>query len=105
VSNPDFACRGSSLAAQVAEPATVVAVTLPVADVGEAVRWYQEVFRCRLLRQEPDRAVLAFANLDLHLVRGELSAPGLVLQQRDARRLGATARRADGTRSLHLVDP
>lgn len=105
VTNPDFACQGSSLAAQAQGPARVLAVGLPVADLDAAVRWYQDVFRCQLVTRQPERAVLAFSNLELHLLLGETAAPGLLVQQQDVQRLGATARRADGSRSLHLVDP
>lgn len=103
--NPDFACHGSSLHATTAGPASVRAVTLRVGDLSQAVAWYADVFRCRIVRQDAARAVVAFANLELHLVVGLLDPPGLCVHKTDVARLGATARRADGSRTMHLVDP
>jgi predicted enzyme related to lactoylglutathione lyase len=105
VSNPDFACHGTSLAAAAAGPARVRHVTLRVGDLGAALRWYGSVFHCRVVQQQPDRAVIAFANLELQLVLGELEPPGLSVQAADVAALGATERLPDGGRVLRLVDP
>lgn len=105
VSNPDFACHGTSLAATVDEPASVRFAVLRVGDLAAAVKWYAEVFRCRVVSQQADRAVVAFANFELQLVLGELEPPGLCVRAADVARLGGTERRADGSRALRLVDP
>jgi predicted enzyme related to lactoylglutathione lyase len=107
--NPDFACRGMPLAATPAEPAAVLALMLPVADVAAAVRWYQDVFRVRLIRQDQNGAVVAFANLELHLqAAGSASiatASSITVAMADASRLGGSSRQPDGSRQLQLVDP
>lgn len=105
VTNPDFSCHGTLLSTRAADPATIEHVTLAVADIARAVEWYRAVFRCRVDHQGPDRAVLAFANLAVHLVADALEPPSLTVASADVQNLGATERRADGTRSLRLVDP
>jgi catechol-2,3-dioxygenase len=105
VTNPDFAVHGSSLSTRAAEPAAIEHVTLAVADVARAVEWYHAVFRCRVVARQHDRAVLAFANLAVHLVADGLEPPSLTVSTADVQNLGATERRPDGARALRLVDP
>jgi hypothetical protein len=105
VSNPDFACHGTSLAVTTSEPAAVRHATLRVGDLAAAVQWYAEVFRCRIVSQQTDRVVVAFANFELQLVLGDLEPPGFCVRAADVARLGGTERRSDGSRALRLVDP
>ena len=105
VNNPDFACHGSSLVARGKQVATVRAVALPVADVARAVAWYTEVFGCRVVRQEPQRAVVAFANLELHLTAPQLDPPVLTLVAPDVPGLATASREANGARVLRMTDP
>lgn len=99
--NPDFATH---TAAEVA-PAVLRAVTLPVADVARAVAWYADVFGCRVVRQDALRAVVAFANLELHLVVPSLSPPALTVFARHFAGNGTPVRNVDGGRGLRVTDP
>lgn len=99
--NPDFATH---TAAEVA-PAVLRAVTLPVADVARAVAWYADVFGCRVVRQDALRAVVAFANLELHLVVPSLSPPALTVFARHFAGNGNAERNVDGGRGLRVTDP
>jgi hypothetical protein len=104
VSNPDFACQATAPARD-AEPPRALALTLAVADVPAAARWYAELLRCPVVEQSADAATLRLPNLDLRLVRGELAPPGLVLRHPDVLHLGAAARSHGSTRELAIVDP
>jgi hypothetical protein len=104
VTNPDFACHGVPLAVTAAEPATVLALRLPVADVAAAVRWYQDVFRVRVVRHDALSAVVAFRNLEVQL-EATAAPTGLTVAMPDALRLGQATRHADGSRQLQLLDP
>ena len=99
--NPDFATH---TAAEVA-PAVLRAVTLPVADVARAVAWYADVFGCRVIRQDALRAVVAFANLELHLVVPSLSPPALTVFAKHFAGNGTPVRNVDGARGLRVTDP
>jgi len=99
--NPDFAAH---TAAELA-PAVLRAVTLPVADVARAVAWYAEVFGCRVVQQEPLRAIVAFANLELHLVVPALSPPALTVFAKRFAGHRAGARQVDGSGGLRVTDP
>ena len=102
--NPDFACHAAPLRQPPASD-SVQSVVLHVGDVARAAVWYQEVFRCQLVRQEQGRAIVAFGNLQLHLVAPELQPPGITIQREDVAAFGRTSRSADGGRRLQMVDP
>jgi hypothetical protein len=104
VTNPDFACHGVPLAVTTAEPAAVLAIRLPVADLVAAVRWYQDVFRVRVVRQDALSAVVQFRNLEVQL-EAAAPPPTLTVAMPDALRLGNATRQPDGSRQLQLVDP
>lgn len=99
--NPDFAAH---TAAEVA-PAVLRAVTLPVADVARAVAWYADVFGCRVVHQEPLRAIVAFANLELHLVVPALAPPALTVFAPRFAGHRAGARKVDGAGGMRVTDP
>jgi hypothetical protein len=103
-SNPDFACQ-SAAPARVAEPARALAVTLGVADVAAAARWYADLLHCPVLEQTTARATLRLPNVDLQLVASPHAPPGLVLQHPDVRQLGAATRTHGTARELQIVDP
>jgi hypothetical protein len=104
VRNADFACQAHAPAGA-AEPPRALAVTLAVADVAAAARWYAELLHCPVVAASADAATLRLPNLDLRLVRGELSPPALTLRHADVSRLGAGARGHDSARELAIVDP
>ena len=104
VSNPDFACQ-TAAPARAAEPPRLLAVTLAVADVPQAARWYAELLRCPVVEQSNDAATLRLPNLDLRLVRGEHAPPALLLRHPDVLHLGAASRAHGTTRELAIVDP
>lgn len=105
VTNPDFLCRASSTPASRPAPARLVRVTLPVDDVAAAVRWYRDVFGCRLVRDEPLAAVVALGDVELHFVARGLEPAGLTILRDRVADLGPGELRPDGTRALRLVDP
>jgi catechol-2,3-dioxygenase len=105
VTNPDFGCQGTAVAASEPEPTRVLALTLPVDDIAAAIRWYGDVLQARLVTQASERAVMAIGDVELHLVPTGHGGPTCVVHRRDVANLGQTTRAADGSRSLHLVDP
>lgn len=104
VSNPDFACQTAAPARE-AEPPRALAVTLAVADVVKAARWYAELLRCPVAEQSADAATLRLPNLDLRLVRGDVAPPSLLIRHPDVLHLGAAARAHGTGRELAIVDP
>lgn len=104
VTNPDFAAT-SRPHANTAVPARILAVTLCVADMPTAVRWYEDVFHARCVQQDATSAVLAFANLELRLVVGDRTPPHVSVAHGDLRSLGQALTAVDGNATLHLVDP
>ncbi|MBL8729372.1 MAG: VOC family protein [Planctomycetes bacterium] len=105
VTNPDFLCHTAAERRPAARPSEIRRVTLPVADVARAVQWYGDVFGCRVLRRDLERGVMAFGAIELHLVRDDLEPPSLTIVRDDLETMGAIGRRADGARTLRLVDP
>ncbi len=105
VKNPDFVAQTAPRPPRPGEPDRLKHVTLQVDDTAKASRWYVEVFRCRLVRQDAERVVIAFGEVEVHLVQRDVAPPSLTLLRRDVASMGPSQRRADGVRGLHLVDP
>lgn len=104
VTNPDFAATARPTA-NTTVPARILAVTLCVTDVPAAISWYEDVFHARCVQQDATSAVLAFANLELHLAIGDQTPPRVSVAHGDLRSLGQARTDADGKATLHLVDP
>jgi catechol 2,3-dioxygenase-like lactoylglutathione lyase family enzyme len=103
-SNADFNCR---LATQTHErpPDHIEHITLAVDDVRRTATWYQDVLRCRVRHVGTDRAVLAFANVEVHLVDGSRRPQGLGVRCGDLSAFGSLGRSCVPGQTLHVVDP
>lgn len=104
VSNPDFACHAAA-PARANDPPRVLGVTLTVADVAAAARWYAELMRCPIAEQTADAATLRMPQVELRFVRGEATAPRLLVHHPDVIHLGAATRTQGAARELAIVDP
>lgn len=80
-------------------------VAISVRDVGEAVRWYTETFRCRVVYQDETWAMLQFGNVHLALVIPTQHPPHLGFVTPEAEKYGELKTHRDGTRSIYLADP
>src|SRR5688572_12368879 len=79
-------------------------VAISVNDVAEAVRWYQDRFRCEVAYQDPTWALLRFANMQLALVIPTQHPPHIAFERPDAERFGPLRAHRDGTRSTYIAD-
>lgn len=79
-------------------------VAVSVADIEKSVHWYLTSFRCELLEQGRQHAVLQFANLRVVLTLPSLDPPHLAFERDDAASLGELRTRVDGVRSTFLAD-
>ena len=79
-------------------------VAISVKDVGEAVTWYRETFRCEIAYQDATWALLKFANVSLALVIPEQHPPHLGFVSPRAREYGTLKRHRDGTESIYISD-
>ena len=80
-------------------------IAVSVGDIGKAVDWYREQFRCEVSYQDETWAMLRFANVELALVIPEQHPPHLGFAVRDAQRYGNLKEHRDGTRSIYISDP
>jgi hypothetical protein len=104
VSNPDFACHAAA-PARANDPPRLLGITLTVPDVAAAARWYSEMLRCRVEQSTADVATLRLPQLELRFVRGEATAPRLLVHHPDVIHLGAATRTEGTARELAIVDP
>ena len=82
-------------------------VAIVANDIAEAVRWYQETFRCEVEYQDATWAMLRFANCSLALVTPGQHPPhvGFVAPTEKAESYGELKGHRDGTRSIYIADP
>ena len=80
-------------------------VAISVDDVAEAIRWYSEHFRCRVVYQDETWAMLQFANIRLAFVSQNQHPPHIGFVMANAEHYGRLKPHRDGTRSVYLQDP
>ena len=80
-------------------------VTVCVASLPAAVKWYTTSFQCSVAYEDKTQAVLQFANIRLTLVLPSQQPPHLAFCRRDAGTLGELQERPDGSRSSYIADP
>ena len=80
-------------------------VAISVPDVGAAVRWYTETFRCQVVYQDETWAMLQFGNVQLALVIPAQHPPHLGFVTPEAEKHGELKTHRDGTRSIYIADP
>ncbi len=80
-------------------------VAVSVKDIAEAVRWYQNHFRCHVSYQDETWAMLDFANLQIALVIPGQHPPHIAFVHPQPEKYGTLKPHRDGTKSLYITDP
>lgn len=80
-------------------------IAVPCDDVGAAVAWYTDRFRCEVAYRDETWALLRFENASLALVtRGEHPAH-FGVEGPDPSAMGEVRTHRDGVRYVYLTDP
>lgn len=79
-------------------------VAIAVNNVAEAVRWYQDRFRCQVTYQDSTWALLTFANMQLALVIPSQHPPHIAFEHANPQQFGPVKEHRDGTRSTYIAD-
>lgn len=79
-------------------------VAIVVDDIAEAVKWYQDTFRCEITYQDGTWAMLKFANMGVALVVPEQHPPHMGFVTPKAASYGPLKRHRDGTESIYISD-
>jgi catechol 2,3-dioxygenase-like lactoylglutathione lyase family enzyme len=79
-------------------------VAIAAEDVVAAVRWYRGRFRCEVRYQDETWALLAFANVQLAVVRPDQHPPHVGFVHPRAAEFGSLIHHRDGTRSVYVDD-
>ena len=80
-------------------------LAISVKDIGKAVEWYREHFKCKITYQDETWAFLEFENIKLALVIPEQHPPHISFISDKADTYGELKQHRDGTRSLYVDDP
>lgn len=80
-------------------------VTICVANIEQAVNWYQSSFSCELTKYEPTFAVLKFANMNLVLSLPSMERPHIGYEKDDAESFGELRDMRDGSLGTYIADP
>ena len=82
-------------------------VAISVDDIAEAVAWYTEKFRCRVVYQDDTWAMLQLANTCLAFVSRSQHPPhlGFASTEEKAHQFGRLKVHRDGTSSVYIQDP
>jgi catechol 2,3-dioxygenase-like lactoylglutathione lyase family enzyme len=80
-------------------------VAIPCDDVGAAVAWYTQRFRCEVTYRDGTWALLRFANASLALVTRDEHPAHFGVEGPAPDTLGEVRTHRDGVRFLYLRDP
>lgn len=84
---------------------TIDHVAVAVTDVAEAVKWYQEQFKCEVEYQDKTWAFLSFHNIKLALVVPNQHPSHIAFVSEHAQTYGKLKKHRDGTSSVYIKDP
>lgn len=79
-------------------------IAINVADLEQAIKWYQGSFNCQLLEKDRSQAVLQFKNVMLTLVLPSKEPGHLAFEREDAETFGTLKERAEGINSAFVSD-
>ncbi|MGF1580427.1 MAG: VOC family protein [Gemmataceae bacterium] len=79
-------------------------IAIPVDDVGKAVDWYTQTFRCTIDYQDETWALLGFDNIKMALVIPEQHPAHVAFVHPEAESFGELKPHRDGTRSIYIND-
>jgi len=80
-------------------------VTISVANVEAAVKWYQTSFRCEVIESGQTFAVLQFENMRLELSLPSLERPHVAFEHGSAETFGELREMRDGSTGTYISDP
>ncbi len=80
-------------------------VAISARDIGEAVRWYTQTFRCKILYQDETWALLGFGNTKLAIVHPSQHPSHIAFVHSEAEKFGSLTPHRDGTSSVYVADP
>jgi catechol 2,3-dioxygenase-like lactoylglutathione lyase family enzyme len=78
---------------------------ISVDEIDNAVAWYTQRFRSRVVYQDATWALLEFANVKLALVVTDQHPPHIGFTSTDAAKYGKLEHHRDGIRSVYISDP
>ena len=79
-------------------------VAITVADIDQAIKWYQTSFSCKLIQKTQREALLQFSNITLTLSLPSHQKAHLAFEREDAGTLGELRPQLDGRKSCFVAD-
>ena len=80
-------------------------IAITVADIKEAVKWYNNKFSCEITYEDKSWAMLKFENINLALVLERQHPPHIAFEQKKSDPLHPLTIHRDGTQSRYIEDP
>ncbi len=80
-------------------------IAIQVLDIGKAIAWYKEHFKCTVEYQDQSWGYIKFANIHLALVLASQHPQHLAFNVENASDYGTLKTHRDGTKSVYVCDP
>ncbi len=80
-------------------------IAIQVNDIGLAIDWYIQHFKCSVEYRDNGWAYIKFGNINLALVLADQHPGHLAFNVEDAARYGTLKTHRDGTKSVYVHDP
>ncbi len=80
-------------------------IAIQTTNIQESVKWYKNMFKCKVAFQDENWALIEFKNTKLTLVIPEQHPPHIAVKREDLEEYGAPVKHRDGSESVYIDSP
>ena len=80
-------------------------IAIQTTNIQKSVKWYKDMFKCKVTFQDETWALIEFKNTKLALVIPEQHPPHIAVKRENLEEYGATVKHRDGSESVYIDSP
>ena len=80
-------------------------IAIQTTNIQKSVKWYKDMFKCKVTFQDETWALIEFKNTKLALVIPEQHPPHIAIKRENLEKYGAPVKHRDGSESVYIDSP
>mgnify|MGYP001160826165 FL=1 len=80
-------------------------IAIQTTNIQKSVKWYKDMFNCKVTFQDETWALIEFKNTKLALVIPEQHPPHIAVKRENLEEYGAPVKHRDGSESVYIDSP
>ena len=80
-------------------------IAIQTTNIQKSVKWYKNMFKCKVTFQDETWALIEFKNTKLALVIPEQHPPHIAVKRENLEEYGAPIKHRDGSESVYIDSP